>query len=160
MNNVFKKRNRKAKWTLESEDKELRLTLAKLRKENDILRERLDQLKDDEIKALMANDGTTIAVIEAKIDRVKEKIQDNEERYKRINQYLETDSKTRKNRSDGKNNTAATIVKWVTGIGGLAIGTIGLAAAYQSDMEGSLVNKKTFEWFKQLPILRKLGGER
>ena len=151
---------RKPRWKVREERNELMLQQKKLRLETEKLEAQIDNLKDDEIVALKGNDGTAIAVIEEKIRAAQEKIAQNDKRYKDNESALKVYSEVAKNDSDSDNNTLATVVGVITGIGGLAIGSVGLFKAYQSDEDGTLVRKKTFDWIKGLPVVRDIGKKK
>lgn len=158
MNNaLMKKLQKKPKWKLIKEREEIELQQKKIRMETEELQKNLSNLKDDEIVALKGTDGTAITLIEAKIDSTKEKIAENDKRYKDNANVLETYSKIIKNDREGATSTRNSIIGLVTGLGGLALGGIGLKMAYDSDMEGTLVNKKSLEWVKSFPIFKGFG---
>lgn len=165
MNNaMFHKLKRRPKWKLRQERDELQGQQQRLRQENEKLSDRVDQLKDDEIAALKANDGVTIAVLEGQIETFEKKIEKNDRRYKINAEVLEVYSKILKNDNDRRNSNAGTIAAWVTGLGGLGLGYLGLKKSYEYDRDGEtpllVIRPKTREWMSKLPILRNLGGKK
>ncbi len=165
MNNaMFHKLKRRPKWKLRQERDELQEQQQKLRQETQRLEDRVSELKDNEIAALKANDGTTIAVLEGQIDNLEKKIRKNDERYKNNATVLEVYSKILKNDNDRRNSNAGTIAAWVTGLGGLGLGYLGLKKSYEYDRDGEapllVIRPKTREWMSKLPILRNLGGKK
>ena len=151
---------RKPRWKVKEERNELMLQQQQIRLETEKLETQVNNLKEDEIVALKSNDGATIAVIEEKIRTAQEKIAQNDKRYKENAAALKVYSEVAKNDSDSDNNTLATVIGVITGIGGLAIGGVGLMKAYESDEAGTLVRKKTFDWVKGLPIVRDIGKKK
>ena len=154
MSIMSKRLKKEKKWRLMQEREELQLQQKKLRLETDELLRNLVELREDEIKAIQANDTTTITLISARIDAAKEKIESNDRRYASNAATLENYSKVLKNDTDGSCSKLNTGVGIITGLGGLTLGAIGLKKAYESDMEGTLVNKKTLDWVTKLPIFR------
>lgn len=155
-----KKLRRKPRWKVKEERNELMLQQKKIRLEIEKLEAQVDNLKDDEIVALKGNDGATIALIEEKIRVAEEKIAQLDKRYDSNKSAEKVYSEVMKNDSDSDNNTLATVVGVITGLGGLAIGGVGLMKAYQSDEDGTLVRKKTFDWVKGLPVIRDIGKKK
>lgn len=152
---MFKKR--KPKWKIKEERAELQLQQQRLRKTIEALEARISELKDEEIQAFKDNDGTKIAELEVKIDDLKEKVSGYDKRYRNNAEVLEIYSKVGKNDVDGSNGSVTTAVGVITGLGGLALGWLGLRDAYKSDIEGSLSNKKTLDWTKSFPIFKSFG---
>ena len=158
-NTMLKKLKKKPKWEIAQERSELRLQQQKLRIETEVYTKTLSGLKDDYNIALKAEepDGENIAYIENQISTIEDKIIQNDKRYKANAEVLEIYSKIVKNDREGNASTRNSAVGVITGIGGLVLAGFGLKKAYESDMEGTLVNKKTLDWAKSLPILRNFG---
>lgn len=133
---VPKHKLRAERRALEEEQKELRVVIKDLDKA-------VDEAKDDEIKALKENDGDAIAAIEARIDNLENKISKLEKRYKTNAEALEIYSKILKNNREGAAASTTSIAGCITGLGGLLLGAIGMAAAYDGDREGKLIHKGT-----------------
>lgn len=158
MNNaMMKKLRRKPQWKLQEERDELQLEQRQLRTETGILKARLNELRDNRTKASQANDESSLAVTDNLIEFVETKISENDKRYKTNAEVLEIYSKVVKNDKEGKSLLRNSLIGAATGLGGLALAAIGLKKAYQSDLEGTLVNKKTLEWVSKLPIMRSFG---
>ena len=156
-NAIFNKLKRKPKWKLKEERSELQEQQKVLRMKTEAFSQRLIELKDDMIAALKANDGEAITLLENQIDTIEKRIESYDKRYKTNAEILEIYSKVVKNDKEGNSSTANTAAGWITAIGGLALGAIGLKKAYDSDVEGSLTNKKTLDWIQRLPIFRNFG---
>lgn len=154
---VIKKLKRKPKWKLKKERFELQEQQKTIRLETEKLESHVSQLKDDEIAALKANDTSTIEFLDHRIAVLEKKIADNDKRYKANAEILEIYSKIVKNDKEGTSSSVGSAVGTITGLGGLALGIIGLRKAYQSDEVGSMVNKKTLDFVNRLPLLRNLG---
>lgn len=158
MNNaMMKKLRRKPQWKLQEERDELQLEQRQLRTETGILKARLNELRDNRTKAINANDESSLIVTDNLIEFVETKISENDKRYKTNAEVLEIYSKVVKNDKEGKSLLRNSLIGAATGLGGLALAAIGLKKAYQSDMEGTLVNKKTLEWASKLPVFRGFG---
>ena len=163
-NAMFEKLKRKPKWKVKKERDELYEQQKLLRIATEKLEERLGELKNDEITALKANDGNSVTVIENQIEAIENKINSNDERYKRNATILEIYSKILKNDKEGNSNVASTIVACATGIGGLALGVLGLKKSYEYDTDGEkpllVIRPKTREFIKSLPIIRNFGNKK
>jgi hypothetical protein len=72
-------------------------------------------------------------------------------------EVLEIYSKVLKNDKEGKSTSVGAAVGAVTGLGALGLGWLSLKKAYQSDIDGSMVNKKVLDVFNRLNPLRILG---
>ena len=146
-----KRLKRKQKWALKQEKDELQLQQKKLRMETDELLRNLDELRQAEIAAIKANDSASITLISARIDAVKEKIEDNDRRYASNTNIITNYSKSVKDDTEDTCSKLNTGVGILTGLGGLTLGAIGLKKAYESDVEGTLYNKKTLDWTVKMP---------
>lgn len=156
-NNLIKKLKRKPKWKLKEERDDLQMEQKLIRKQNDILQSELERFKDDEIVALKGNNTSAITVLERQISSMEKKIAENEKRYKNNAEVLEIYSKVLKNDREGKSSVVASWVGAITGIVGAGVAVTGLRMSFKSDEEGSLINKKTLDWVKGLPIIRSFG---
>lgn len=154
---MFKRLNKREKWELKMEKEELQRQQKEIREYTDKLKSDLNGTKDQLIQALVSNDGVDIAKLENSIQEMESKIKANDERYKMNAGVLETYSKVTKNDKEGNSAKSGSILGWITGLGGMALGALGLGLAYRSDIEGSLSNKKTLDWAKSFPILRNMG---
>lgn len=154
-----KRLKRREKWRLTQEQDELQIQQRKLRTETDELLRNLILLQDAETKAIVANDEASITLLSAQINTAKEKIRLNDERYKANAEILKNYSEAVKNDREGESSGVKTAVGCITGLGGLALGAIGLKKAYETDMTGELINKKTLDWVTKLPIFRGFGKQ-
>lgn len=156
-NVVLSKLRRKPKWKLRQERDELQLDQKKLREETDALRTQLANLMNDENIALKANNVDVIAVLDHQIDETRKKIDENEKHYKSNAEDLEIYSKIIKNDREGRSVVRNSIFGAIGTLGGLGLWAVGMKKAYDSDQDGTLVNKKTLDWVGRLPILRSFG---
>lgn len=156
-NNLLKKLKRKPKWKLKEERDDLQMEQRLLRRRNDILSNELEQRKTEEIAALKADNQTAITLLDRQISDIEKKINENEKHYKNNAEVLEIYSKVLKNDREGKSSMVASWVGAVTGLVGAGVAVTGLRMSFKSDEEGGLINKKTLEWVKGLPIIRSFG---
>ena len=159
MSNTMFKLTRKPRRKVIQEKEAITLQQEALRIEREELDKELDDLREEENNAIASNDSVEIARLGAKIDSVEKKISRNEKRYKDNVDILKTYTDTINAEPARVNNAASTIVSIVTKLGGLAIGSIGLYKAYQSDEAGTLVRKKTIDWIKNLPVIKDIGRQ-
>ena len=161
MSNTTEKSSKKTRrWNVEAEKNELLLQQKKLREENEEIERQIALIEAEQIEAYKNNDGDKIALNEAKLEALNNRLARNDKRYKDNQEAVDTYSKITKNKSDSGNNVVGTIVSVITGFGGLAIAAIGLKKAYESDEDGTLVRKKTFDWIRNIPIVRDFGHRR
>lgn len=156
-NKLLGKLKRKPKWKLREERDDLQMEQKLLRQKQKSLEENLSALKDDQISALKANDGGTVAVLDRKVELTEKQIARIKADYKDNADLLEVYSKVLKNDREGK---AASRNSWfgaLSSVAGVGLAAFGLKKAYDSDMEGTLINKKTLDWVKGLPIIRSFG---
>lgn len=156
-NNLLSKLKRKPKWKLKEERDELQMEQKLLRQRLKEFEDNLSSLKDDQIAALKANDATTIAVLDHKIDATEKKIVRIKADYKDNADVLEVYSKVLKNDREGKASSRNSLFGALSTVTGIGLAWVGLKKAYDSDQEGTLVNKKTLDWVKGLPIIRNFG---
>lgn len=156
-NNLLSKLKRKPKWKLKEERDELQMEQKLLRQKLKEFEDNLSSLKDDQIAALKANDSTTIAVLDHKIDATEKKIVRIKADYKDNADVLEVYSKVLKNDREGKASSRNSWFGALSTVTGIGLAAVGLKKAYTSDQEGTLVNKKTLDWVKGLPIIRNFG---
>lgn len=156
-NAMLAKLKRTPKWKLKKEREEVQEQQKIIRVKLTELEDALDKLKDTEIAALKANDGDAVALVDDQIKAIEKKIENLDKRYKANADVLEIYSKIIKNDREGNSSTASAWAGWVTALGGLALGAIGLKKAYDADVSGELTNKKTLDWTQRLPIFRNFG---
>lgn len=156
-NNLFGKLKKKPKWKLKEERDELQMEQKLIRQSIKEFEASLDKLKDNEIVALKGNDSTTITVIERQIETTEKLIEKYKANYKNNADVLEVYSKVLKNDREGKASSRNSWFGALSSVAGVGLAAIGLKKAYDSDLEGTLVNKKTLDWIRGLPIIRNFG---
>ena len=156
-NNLLGKLKRKPKWKLKEERDDLQMEQKLIRNQIKEFEANLDKLKDDEIVALKGNDSTSIAVIERQIETTEKLIEKYKANYKNNADVLEVYSKVLKNDREGKASSRNSWFGALSSVAGVGLAAFGLKKAYTSDQEGTLVNKKTLDWVKGLPIIRSFG---
>lgn len=159
MSNTMFKLTRKPRRKVKEEKEAIALQQQKLRTEIEELEAELNELMEKESKAIADNDSVEIARLGAKIEGIEKKIARNEKRHKDNVDILKSYTDTINAEPTKTSNTAKTIVDIVVKLGGLAIGSVGLYKAYESDEAGTLVRKKTIDWIKNLPIIRDIGRQ-
>ena len=156
-NNLLSKLKRKPKWKLREERDDLQMEQKLLRQNQKELEANLSALKDAQIVALKSNDSGSIAVLDRKIELAEKQIARIKGDYKDNADVLDVYSRVLKNDREGK---AASRNSWfgaLSSVAGVGLAAFGLKKAYDSDQEGTLVNKKTLDWVKGLPIIRSFG---
>ena len=157
MSKLFSKLKKRPKRKVEDERVDLRTEQQLLRKRIKELENQLDELNNEEADAFKANDGSKIAILDHRIKAVEESIKKLKANYRDNVEAEKTYSETMKNDREGR---CATRNSWLnalaTILGGTLVG-VGLKKAYISDEAGTLVNKKTLDWVKTLPIIRNFG---
>ena len=148
---------KKPKQTLKMERQELQDQQAVLRVHRSELERRRAELKSDLDVAKKAKQGDTVILLEGQIKSVEEDISKISDSYMRNAEVLEIYSKVLKNDKEGKSTSVGAAVGAVTGLGALGLGWLSLKKAYQSDIDGSMVNKKVLDVFNRLNPLRILG---
>lgn len=150
-----KKLMRRNKRQLREERDDLILEQQVLRKKVYVLQNNLDGLNKSIQDAYKANDQATIETLDPKINRTREKIEECKKLYKDNTISLKVYSEILKNDKEG---SAVERNSWFGALGtvsGVLLGGIGLKAAYRTDREGSLENKKTLSWFRDIPNIIK-----
>lgn len=159
MKKFMKELKGKNKQSLRKEMKDLQDRQAYLRDENDSLKDEREQLRKEQIEIMSAEkkekkDEIRLTIIESRLDTIRSDLRDNTSEYKSNSEALECYSKIFKNKDEGKSSILGTLF---TGAGtGAAIwlGFKSLDKAYQSDVEGTLVNKKALDVFNRLNPLK------
>ena len=154
---IMKKLERKPKQTLRMERQELQDQQAVLRVRKGALDIRRTELKNDLDAAKKAKQSDNVILLESQIKSVEEDISKISDSYMRNAEVLEIYSKVLKNDKEGKATGVGAAVGAVTGLGALGLGWLSLKKAYQSDLDGSMVNKKVLDVFNRLNPLRILG---
>jgi hypothetical protein len=148
---------KKPKQTLKMERQELQDQQAVLRVHRSELERRRVELKSDLDTAKKAKQADTVILLEGQIKSVEEDISKISDSYMKNAEVLEIYSKVLKNDKEGKSTSVGAAVGAVTGLGALGLGWLSLKKAYQSDIDGSMVNKKVLDVFNRLNPLRILG---
>lgn len=156
-NKLISKLKRTPKWKLNQERDDLQMEQKLLRNRIKELENHLDKLKDDEIAAFKGNDSSTITVLDHQIQATEELIKKAKADYKDNADVLEVYSKVLKNDREGKSASRNSWFGALGTIAGAGLAAVGLKKAYDSDEAGTLVNKKTLDWVKGLPIIRNFG---
>lgn len=156
-NNLLAKLKRKPKWKLKEERDDLQMEQKLIRQAIKEFEANVDKLKDDEIIALKGNDSTAITVIDRQIETTEKLIEKYKANYKNNAEVLEVYSKVLKNDREGKASSRNSWFGALSSVAGVGLAAFGLKKAYTSDQEGTLVNKKTLDWIKGLPIIRNFG---
>ena len=156
-NNLLAKLKRKPKWKLKEERDDLQMEQKLIRQAINEFEANVDKLKDDEIIALKGNDSTAITVIDRQIETTEKLIEKYKANYKNNAEVLEVYSKVLKNDREGKASSRNSWFGALSSVAGVGLAAFGLKKAYTSDQEGTLVNKKTLDWIKGLPIIRNFG---
>lgn len=148
---------KKPKQTLKMERQELQDSQAVLRVRQRELDRRLTELKGDLDAARKAKQNDTMILLESQIKGIEDDISKISDSYRKNAEVLEIYSKVLKNDKEGKSTSVGAAVGAVTGLGALGLGWLSLKKAYQSDLDGSMVNKKVLDVFNRLNPLRILG---
>ena len=148
---------KKPRQTLKMERQELQDSQAVLRVRQRELDRRLTELKSDLDAARKAKQNDTVILLESQVKGIEEDISKISDSYMKNAEVLEIYSKVLKNDKEGKSTSVGAAVGAVTGLGALGLGWLSLKKAYQSDLDGSMVNKKVLDVFNRLNPLRILG---
>ena len=151
---IMKKLERKPKQTLKMERQELQDQQAVLRVHRSELERRRTELKNDLDAAKKAKQNDTVILLESQIKSIEEDISKISDSYMKNAEVLEIYSKVLKNDKEGKSTSVGAAVGAITGLGALGLGWLSLKKAYQSDIDGSMVNKKVLDVFNRLNPLR------
>lgn len=151
---IMKKLERKPKQTLKMERQELQDQQKVLRVRRDMLDRHKQDLKDDLEVAKQAKQADTVTLLESQIKSLEEDISKISDTYMKNAEILEIYSKVLKNDKEGKSTSVGAVIGAVTGLGSLVIGGLSLKKAYQSDVDGTMVNKKVLDVFNRLNPLR------
>lgn len=154
---IMKRLSGKPKQTLRMERQELQDQQAVLRVRKSELDRRRTELKNDLDAAKKAKQSDNVILLESQIKSIEEDISKISDSYMRNAEVLEIYSKVLKNDKEGKATGVGAAVGAVTGLGALGLGWLSLKKAYQSDLDGSMVNKKVLDVFNRLNPLRILG---
>lgn len=151
---IMKKLERKPKQTLKMERQELQDQQKVLRVRRSELEAHRDLLKGSLDAAKQAKQNDNVIMLESQIKSVEDDISKISDSYMKNAEVLEIYSKVLKNDKEGKSTSIGAAVGAVTGLGALGLGWLSLKKAYQSDLDGSMVNKKVLDVFNRLNPLR------
>ena len=151
---IMKKLEKKPKQTLKMERQDLQDQQAVLRVHRSELERRRDELKGDLDVARKAKQNDNVILLESQIKSIEDDISKISDSYMKNAEVLEIYSKVLKNDKEGKSTSIGAAVGAVTGLGALGLGWLSLKKAYQSDLDGSMVNKKVLDVFNRLNPLR------
>ena len=151
---IMKKLERKPKQTLKMERQELQDQQAVLRVRRSELERRRVELKADLDAAKKAKQNDNVILLEGQIKSIEDDISKISDSYMKNAEVLEIYSKVLKNDKEGKATGVGAAVGAITGLGALGLGWLSLKKAYQSDIDGSMVNKKVLDVFNRLNPLR------
>ena len=146
----LRKLKKKSKRTLRMERQELQIEQEKIRQTRYSLEKRSDKLIEALIAAVKDKNNEGVEVLENEIQVIKNEIKELEAKYKTNAEALELYSKVIKNDKEGTSSTIGSAVGAVTGLGALGLGALSLRKAYDSDMNGTLVNKKVLDVFNKI----------
>lgn len=151
---IMKRLEKKPKQTLKMERQELQDQQAVLRVHRSELERRRAELKNNLDTARKAKQNDTVILLESQIKSIEEDTSKISDSYMKNAEVLEIYSKVLKNDKEGKSTSVGAAVGAVTGLGALGLGWLSLKKAYQSDIDGSMVNKKVLDVFNRLNPLR------
>ncbi len=151
---IMKKLERKPKQTLKMERQELQDQQKVLRVRRDELDKHKRDLKDNLDVAKKAKQADAVTLIESQIKSLEDEISKISDTYMKNAEILEIYSKVLKNDKEGKSTSIGAVIGAVTGLGSLVLGGLSLKKAYQSDVDGTMVNKKVLDVFNRLNPLR------
>lgn len=144
----------KNKQKLNQELKDLQNRQAFLRKRKETLQEEREGLRDELYVAMKAEDDSSEKIIIKQIETIRDDIQEINSEYKMNSEALECYSKIVKNKDEGKSSLMGTLFAGVGTGAAIWLGHESLKKAYQSDIEGTLVNKKALDVFNRLNPLK------
>lgn len=152
--NELRKKNRQS---LGKERKDLQDRQAFIRNKIETLQARKDGLIDSLITAGKAGDTETRELIQTEIELIRKDIQELSTEHKNNGEVLECYSKIDKNGKETRNGLLGTLFAGGGTIAAIVLGKESLKRAYQSDMEGTLVNKKCLDVFNRLNPLKMIN---
>lgn len=144
----------KSRQTLAKEENDLKARQAILRARKEKLQDRREDLRDDLILAMKEKDDTLQAVINKQLDEIRNDLKEINEEYKVNSDALENYSKVVKNKDEGKSSLVGTLFAGLGTGAAIWLGKKSLDKAYEADVEGTLVNKKSLDIFNKLNPLK------
>jgi len=151
---------RKSRQTLAKEENDLKARQAVLRARKEKLQDRREDLRDDLILAMKEKDETLQAVINKQLDEIRNDLREINEEYKVNSDALENYSKVVKNKDEGKSSLVGTLFAGLGTGAAIWLGKKSLDRAYEADVEGTLVNKKSLDIFNKLNPLKMIHFKR
>lgn len=151
---------RKSRQTLAKEENDLKARQAVLRARKEKLQDRREDLRDDLILAMKEKDETLQAVINKQLDEIRNDLREINEEYKVNSDALENYSKVVKNKDEGKSSLVGTLFAGLGTGAAIWLGKKSLDKAYEADVEGTLVNKKSLDIFNKLNPLKMIHFKR
>lgn len=151
---------RKSRQTLAKEENDLKTRQAVLRARKEKLQDRREDLRDDLILAMKEEDETLQAVINKQLDEIRNDLKEINEEYKVNSDALENYSKVVKNKDEGKSSLVGTLFAGLGTGAAIWLGKKSLDKAYEADVEGTLVNKKSLDIFNKLNPLKMIHFKR
>lgn len=146
----LRKLRKKSRRTLRLERQELQDEQENIRNSRHRLETRSDKLVEALIAAVKDKNDEGVEVIKNEINVIKNEIKELEAKYKTNAEALELYSRVIKNDKEGTSSTIGATVGAVTGLGALGLGAFSLKKAYDSDTNGTLVNKKVLDVFNRI----------
>lgn len=157
---IFKRKKRVPKSALKRERKALEERQEYLREKYQFLLEayakKLSQYDDEVAKGEEADEATK-TTIKQKLVTIKKLKEEIESEYDSNFDRIEQISKIVKNDDDRFDTNATTAVSALCSVGAVGLGVWTAKKAYESDTEGTLVNKKTLDVLNRLNPLKILG---
>lgn len=153
-NKVMKLLKKKNRQRLDLEFSQLQERQKELRETKEALEEKRDGLYQMRYAAMKAGDDATDKILVQQIADITDRIKEVKSEHKSNGEVLELYSKTIKNKSDANSALLSAL------FGGLGTGAViwlgkeSLERAYNSDLEGTLVNKKALDVFNKLNPMR------
>lgn len=150
----------KSRQTLNREQKDLQDRQALLRTRKEKLQDRREDLRDDLYKAMKAENEAAQAIINKQLDEIRNDLKEINEEYKTNSDALENYSKVIKNKDEGKSSLVGTLFAGLGTGAAIWLGKKSLDKAYEADVEGTLVNKKSLDIFNKLNPLKMIHFKR
>ena len=149
-NKVMKMLRKKNRQRLDLEFGQLQERQKELRELRETLEEKRDGLYQMRYAAMKAGDDATDKVLVQQISDIGDRIKEVKSEHKSNGEVLELYSKVIKNKKDA-NSTLLSVLFGGLGTGAVIwLGKESLERAYNSDLEGTLINKKALDVFNKL----------
>lgn len=145
---------KKNKQTLLNEEADLKRRQATLRMRKDALQERKEDLQTDLYAAAKSGNKESEELILKELTEIREDIKEINTEYKLNSEALKSYSDVTKNKDEGKSSLVGTLFAGLGTGAAIWLGRESLKRAYASDVEGTLVNKKSLDIFNRLNPLK------